>query len=50
MEEDALDVDDEYAARQLAVHHEALHQLRIDRDRGAAIHPQGFAHAGNEEQ
>ena len=50
MEIDAFDVDDEHAARQLAVDREALHQFGIDRDRGAAIHAQGLAHAGNQKQ
>src|SRR5262245_60908496 len=50
MEIDRLNVNDEYAARQLAVDRKTLHQLWIDGDRSAAIHAQGLTHAGDQKK
>src|SRR5262245_2853048 len=45
VEINALDVNDEHTARQLAVDGEALHQFGIDGDRRPAVHAQRFLHA-----
>src|SRR4026209_70688 len=45
MEINALDMNDEHTARQLAVDGEAVHQFAVDRDRGTAVHAQRFTHA-----
>src|SRR5947207_566224 len=50
MEVNALDMHDQYAARQLVVNREALHQFGIDRDRGAAVDAQRFSDARNKEK
>ncbi len=48
--EHLLDRDHDHAAGRLAVDHEAREQVRIDRERGAAHHPDGLADAGDQEQ
>src|SRR5262245_16600189 len=50
MKIDALDMNDQDTAGQLAADGKALHQLGVDRDRSAAVHPQRFADARNEKQ
>src|SRR5947208_3462379 len=50
MEVNALDMHDQYAARQPVVNREALHQVGVDRDRGAAIDAQGFSDARDKEE
>src|SRR6266508_3397732 len=50
LKEDAVDGNDEHGARALAVDDEALPQIRIDRDRGAAVNADGLATARDQEQ
>src|SRR4029078_97968 len=50
MEINALDMNDEHTARQLAVDGEALHQFRIDGDRCATVQAPSFTHTRNQEQ
>src|SRR4029453_4400076 len=50
MKIDAFDINDQDGAGEFAADRKALHQVRIDRDRSAAVHAQRFANAGNEKQ